>query len=184
MPPTTARDILDKNVTAFETTTSVEQAIDAIRTSTSGSDHTVYYAYVVDDDGMLQGVISLRELLNSGSDTSVSEIATESVVSVRVSETLDDLATIFARNKFMALPVVDEAGSLQGIVKAGDVIEALDGASSKEVLKETIRDVKYDPAEESAYECFSCGTIVTAIDSPDECPNCGDDLRHRRTPIE
>nr|WP_231990860.1 rubrerythrin-like domain-containing protein [Natronobacterium gregoryi] len=47
-----------------------------------------------------------------------------------------------------------------------------------------MRDVEYDPGAESTYECFECGTIVTAATNPGECPNCGGDVRHRQTAIE
>nr|WP_241430870.1 rubrerythrin-like domain-containing protein [Natronolimnohabitans innermongolicus] len=47
-----------------------------------------------------------------------------------------------------------------------------------------MRDIEYDPADESAYECFNCGTIVQATTNPGTCPNCGSDMRHRQTSIE
>lgn len=183
MASTTARDVLDERVTAFEATMSVDDAIDSIRTSTSGSGLTVYYAYVV-DEGKLEGVVSLRELLNADETESVGAVATEEVVSVTVTDPIDRVGKIFARNEYMALPVVDEENELLGLVHSNSVIDALDERGSKEVLKETIRDVEYDPGEETAYECFSCGTIVTAVDNPGSCPNCGDQLRNRQTPIE
>lgn len=184
MPLTTAQDILDESITAFEATTTVDAAIDAIRTSTSEAEQTVYYAYVIDESRTLEGVASLRELLNADGTTSVSEVATNSVVSVSATDPVDTVAKVFAQNKYMALPVVDASGALLGIVRAGDVIEELDEEASKEVLRSTIRDIEYDPTEESAYECFACGTIVTAAGNPGECPNCGGDVRHRQTSIE
>ncbi|EMA37343.1 rubrerythrin-like domain-containing protein [Halobiforma nitratireducens] len=183
MDPTTVADILDEAVQSFEGTTPVDDAIDAIRTSTSEAEHTVYYAYVVDDDGALEGVVSLRELLNADADADVCSVATESVVTVSASDTAAEVAKVFAQNKFMALPVVDD-GALVGVIRAGDVIEALDETASKEVLRATLRDVEYDPGAESAYECFTCGNIVTAADNPGTCPNCGGDVRHRQTSIE
>ncbi|WP_154658564.1 rubrerythrin-like domain-containing protein [Halopiger djelfimassiliensis] len=46
-----------------------------------------------------------------------------------------------------------------------------------------MKDIEYDPAEESTYECFACGTVVQAS-TPGACPDCGADMRNRRTPIE
>jgi rubrerythrin len=47
-----------------------------------------------------------------------------------------------------------------------------------------MRDV--DPAadEETAYECFDCGSIVLARESPGQCSDCSGPLRNRRTPLE
>jgi rubrerythrin len=47
-----------------------------------------------------------------------------------------------------------------------------------------MRDVDQRSEAETAYECFGCGTIVRAADNPGECPDCGDPMRNRRTPIE
>jgi rubrerythrin len=47
-----------------------------------------------------------------------------------------------------------------------------------------MRDVEYDPKEESAYECFSCGTIVIAETNPGSCDDCGNEMRNRLMPIE
>ena len=46
-----------------------------------------------------------------------------------------------------------------------------------------MKDIYLDPDEESAYECFDCGTVVRAA-APESCPDCGADMRNRQTPIE
>ncbi|ELY75714.1 rubrerythrin-like domain-containing protein [Natrinema pallidum] len=45
------------------------------------------------------------------------------------------------------------------------------------------KDAEFDPQAESTYECFDCGTVVRAT-APDACPECGAEMRNRRTPIE
>jgi rubrerythrin len=47
-----------------------------------------------------------------------------------------------------------------------------------------MKDVEYDPEEESAYECFKCGNITLAERNPMTCSDCGGNMRHRRTPLE
>lgn len=47
-----------------------------------------------------------------------------------------------------------------------------------------MRDVKYDPDEERVYECFECGTVIVAEESPGQCPDCGGEMRNRLMPIE
>lgn len=47
-----------------------------------------------------------------------------------------------------------------------------------------MRDVDLNSDAESTYECFSCGTIVTAETNPGVCDNCGSPIRNRMTPIE
>ncbi|WP_226480053.1 rubrerythrin-like domain-containing protein [Natrinema amylolyticum] len=45
------------------------------------------------------------------------------------------------------------------------------------------KDAELDTQTESTYECFDCGTVVRAA-APDACPECGAEMRNRRTPIE
>jgi rubrerythrin len=47
-----------------------------------------------------------------------------------------------------------------------------------------MKDIQYDPEEESAYECFECGTIIVSSDNPVTCPDCGAEMRNRRTALE
>jgi len=45
-------------------------------------------------------------------------------------------------------------------------------------------DITHDPDTDRPYECFECGSIVTAADNPKRCPDCGGELRNRQMPIE
>jgi rubrerythrin len=47
-----------------------------------------------------------------------------------------------------------------------------------------MRDVEQHTDEETQYECFTCGTIAVAESQPVSCPDCGGEMRNRRTPIE
>ncbi len=184
MSSVTAQDILDENPTVFDSEQSVDAAIDIIRESAADSSGTVYYGYVVDDDGILEGVVSLRELLNAHGEKPVGNVTTDRVVSVETTDSVQYVGRVFSKHQFMALPVVDEADKLVGVVRADAAIEALDEQQSKDVLIQTIRDIPYDPSKERTFECFECGTITQRVGTPGECPKCGGDMRHRGTPIE
>ena len=47
-----------------------------------------------------------------------------------------------------------------------------------------MRDIDYDPATATDYECIQCGTIVTAEDNPVSCPECEAPVRNREMPME
>ena len=47
-----------------------------------------------------------------------------------------------------------------------------------------MRDVELIPGEESPYECFECGLIVFKETHPGTCPDCGEEMRNRQTPLE
>lgn len=47
-----------------------------------------------------------------------------------------------------------------------------------------MRDVDQKSDADTPYECFDCGNIVLAENSPVDCPNCSGAMRNRRTPLE
>lgn len=177
------RSLVDDSAFTFDGATTAGEAIDEIRTS-SGAERTVYYAYIVDDDGCLEGVVSMRELLNADDDDTLRETRTAGVIQVVAEDPIEKAAKAITRHGFPTLPVVDENGRFEGIIQADDLIEALDEETSKDVLLYNLRDVEYNPRDHSQYECFECGELVRAADNPGPCPNCGGEMRHKMTPIE
>ncbi|WP_255198698.1 rubrerythrin-like domain-containing protein [Halorarius litoreus] len=47
-----------------------------------------------------------------------------------------------------------------------------------------MRDVDPEPDGETPYECFNCGTIIIAENSPGQCPDCSGSMRNRLVPLE
>lgn len=184
MSSPTVRDIVDERVTAFDESTTVADAIDVIRTSTTESSHTVYYAYVLDADRKVTGVASLRELLNAEDGMELGEVGSSQVVTIEISTSIQDCVDHFTTHEYTMLPVVTAENALVGTVHSNTIIEVLNDRWSKKVLKSTVQDIEYDPGDERAFDCVDCGTIVTAADNPGECPTCAETLENRTLPIE
>ena len=129
-------DVLRERTVSVETSTSVGDAIDAVREYTPADDGVaVYYVYVT-DDGELVGVVSVRELLNAEDDASLSEVMTTEVVSVTTTDSLQRAIRSVIDNRFPVLPVVDEEGRFVGVVLANDVIDAMDEQTTKQLFKQ------------------------------------------------
>jgi rubrerythrin len=47
-----------------------------------------------------------------------------------------------------------------------------------------MRDVDTEPDGETPYECFTCGNIIIAENSPGQCPDCSGSMRNRQVPLE
>ncbi len=184
MAPQHARALADDSALTFEESTTVADAVAEIQTSSTTDEPTVYYGYVLDDRGRLEGVVSMRELLNADETSPVADVMTADVVSVSGSDTVGDVATQLADHEFPLLPVVDVNEEFLGVARAEDVLEAIGEGASTAALRRSVKDVAYDPAEAGQYECFDCGAIITAIGTPGACPECGGEVRHRRTTIE
>ena len=85
----------------------------------------IQYTYIVDDSGVLLGVLPLRNLLLAGRSSPLREIMIPEPVSVVDTEPLDDLAAIFREHPFVGLPATDAAGVLLGVVERSAVEHAL-----------------------------------------------------------
>jgi magnesium transporter len=83
----------------------------------------VHYAYVLDPDERLTGVVSLRDLLTVSPETPVSDIMTENAKTVPVDAEPEEVLEIIAKYNLIALPVLDEEGKMAGIVTVDDILE-------------------------------------------------------------
>jgi magnesium transporter len=90
---------------------------------------TIYYVYVVDTDGRLVGVLSLRDLIVAQPTTPIGEVMIEDPVAVEVTADRDDVAGIVARYNLLAVPVIDADRRLVGIVTVDDAIDTILPAS-------------------------------------------------------
>ncbi len=94
-----------------------------------------FYLYVVDDHGRLCGVCSLRQLVTIPASTSLQDIMTTEVVSVRTDTDQEDVARVVDRYSLLAVPVTDENLYLQGIVTVDDIIDIIRDEVTEDMLK-------------------------------------------------
>jgi len=83
----------------------------------------VYYVYVLDDAQRLVGVVSLRELLISPSETPIPEIMVDYVKSVTADAEPEEVLEIIAKYNLIAVPVLDDQEKVLGIVTVDDILE-------------------------------------------------------------
>jgi CBS domain-containing protein len=102
----------------------VAQAFEHIRKAAEDAE-LVYYIYVLDPQERILGVVSLRELVKADPGASVKDIAIDDVVTVELNTPREEVATTIARYDFVAVPVVDGEGRMQGIVTVDDIIDVL-----------------------------------------------------------
>lgn len=102
----------------------VEAAISRLRAEAPNLD-IIDYIYVVDKEEVLQGVVSIRNLLTAHSHQSLSEIQAPRLVSVKLDDDQNEVVEAFAKYGFRALPVVDEENHLKGIIGFQSVLDIL-----------------------------------------------------------
>jgi magnesium transporter len=98
---------------------------------------TVYAIYVLEERSQrLLRVVSLREVVMADSDTPVLDIGEgRKPVTTRPLTDREEVARLISKYNLLALPVLDEAGHVLGIVTVDDVIDALISEQTEDVQK-------------------------------------------------
>ena len=133
-PPDTAGGLMSPEVVALPQDMSCQEAIETLRRVAEEME-TVYYAYVVDEERRLIGVLSLRDLVFARPETPIHQIMHTDVMSVPAHLDVEEVARLFDRYNFLALPVVDEEGRLLGIVTVDDVIDAIREEATEDLYR-------------------------------------------------
>ncbi len=96
---------------------------------------TIYNAYVIDRDRRLVGVTTLRRLILAAPATRVGDMMEPNPVTVQVDDDQEVAATRISRYDFIALPVVDAAGRMVGIVTADDAMDVIEEEATEDFHK-------------------------------------------------
>lgn len=86
---------------------------------------TLYNLFVTDEKEVLIATVSLRDIVVSSPEATINEIMKPSPVCLRDDQDIDEIAEIVSKYNMLAIPVVDNADVLQGMVVIDDVIEDL-----------------------------------------------------------
>jgi CBS domain-containing protein len=103
---------------------SVEATIRKIREIAPTSEF-IYYLYVVDKEDTLLGALSLRTLLLSDPQSQIDTVMDTDLVTIHAGMSAEETAATIARYDLLAVPVVDERGTMLGIVTVDDAIDAI-----------------------------------------------------------
>src|SRR6185436_18300276 len=87
---------------------------------------TLNYAYVLDLQQRLLGVISLRELFMAPGDKKISEVMETDLVTTSEDTDQESVSLLLARYGLGALPVLDAEGRMKGIVTFDDIVDVVE----------------------------------------------------------
>jgi len=93
------------------------------------------YVYVVDDEDLLVGALSLHVLLFSEPEVVVSDLADRDFPRVLAGQDQEEVVRIFEKFDVLALPVVNERGELIGRITADDVIDVIHEEATEDMFR-------------------------------------------------
>jgi magnesium transporter len=85
----------------------------------------VYYVYVVDNDGILKGTLSLKRLLLSSDKQTVKDVYNDNPIAVKTNVPAEEVSSIMEKYDLVALPVIDNVGRLVGRITIDDIVDVI-----------------------------------------------------------
>lgn len=110
----------------------VREALDHIKDVGLESE-TIYTCYVLEKGRKLEGIVSLRTLVISDYNARISDIMREDIIYVHVNDDQEEVADIFKRYGFIAIPVVDNERRLVGIITIDDILDVMEEETTEDI---------------------------------------------------
>ena len=133
-PDNSAGSVMTTEYVSLRPRMTVAEAIIRIR-RTGVDKETIYTCYVTEERKLL-GVVSVKDLLLApDDDTAVCDIMDENVISVNTLTDQEEVAQMFSKYNFLALPVVDSGGRMVGIITFDDAMDILEEETTEDIEK-------------------------------------------------
>ena len=125
-PENSAGSIMTTEYVSLRPEMTVEEAI--LRIRRQGVDkETIYTCYVTAKDRTLMGLVTVKDLLLAeDDDTPIQELMITNLISVTTQTDQEEVARMFSKYNFLALPVVDGENRMVGIVTFDDAMDVLE----------------------------------------------------------
>ena len=126
--------ILSTEYAVLSPTATARSALGSLRRQ-APSKETIYYSYVLDRSGRLVGFVSLRDLILADPDATIEAVMKTDLVSVPADADQEEAARLIRDYDLIALPVVDSAGQLVGIVTHDDAVDIVEEEAQEDFEK-------------------------------------------------
>lgn len=112
----------------------VLQAIERIRQRGEETEQ-IYTCYVTNRRRVLEGVVTVKELLLSADDKLIEDIMQTDVIAAATLDDKEEAAQTMMKYDFLAMPVVDKENRLVGIITADDVMDVIEEEATEDMEK-------------------------------------------------
>ena len=123
---TQAAGIMTTRYSALRADMKVSEALSLIRSSQEMAELEVfYYHYIIDEQGMLLGVISLKKLLLAADQQLLAQVMNSDFYYVESHAEQEEVIELLEERDLLAVPVVDSRKHLLGLVTFDDVMDLI-----------------------------------------------------------
>ena len=133
-PENSAGSIMTTEYVSLRPKMTIEEAITRIR-RTGLDKETIYTTYVTKDRTLI-GVVTVKDLLLAEDDEApIESIMIPNVISVNTHDDQEEVARMFSKYNFLALPVVDTENRLVGIITFDDAMDVMEEEAPEDIEK-------------------------------------------------
>lgn len=129
--PDSAGGLMAKELITVKEDWDIARCIREIRRQASEVNE-FYYVYVVDEDDMLKGTVSLKKLLITRPLARIRNIVNTDIISVKTETPSEEVANIMKKYDLVSLPVIDPIGRLVGRITIDDVVDVIKEEAEKD----------------------------------------------------
>ena len=133
-PEDSAGSVMTAEFLDLHKSMTVSEAIENIRRK--GVDkETVYVAYVTNASRVLEGIVSLKDLIFASPDAIIADIMDTDILCANTLDHQEDVVEMIRKYDMLALPIVDKENRLVGIVTVDDAIDVIEEEATEDIEK-------------------------------------------------
>lgn len=133
-PEDSAGSVMTAEFLDLHKSMTVSEAIENIRRK--GVDkETVYVAYVTNASRVLEGIVSLKDLIFASPDAIIADIMDTDILCANTLDHQEDVVAMIRKYDMLALPIVDKENRLVGIVTVDDAIDVIEEEATEDIEK-------------------------------------------------
>lgn len=133
-PENSAGSIMTAEYIGLKKNMTVQEAFSYIRKH--GYDkETIYTCYVMDAKRMLEGVVTVKDLLMNDYEVKIEDIMDTNVIKAVTTDDKEEIADLFNKYDLLSLPVVDHENRLVGIVTIDDAVDVMEEEATEDFEK-------------------------------------------------
>lgn len=125
--------LMSTDIAALRRQWTVAEALDYLRSLEEAE--TLHYLYVVDRHNHLIGVVPIRNLIVASPEATIESIMAPDAVAVPVTADQEELAEFISKYDFVAIPIVDAANHLVGVVTVDDALDVLAEEATEDIQR-------------------------------------------------
>ncbi len=129
-PLDSAGGIMDPRITTFRPDSTVRDAVKRIRQLGS---KRISDVFLVDDDGMLIGAVTLQDLVAAELGGKLVDLRAPQTVRVQAMAPRDEIIELFEQSRAASVPVVDFDGRVLGVIRQAELVAAVQTEASADV---------------------------------------------------